>query len=115
MNAPTRHDLITDAQDALVSILRHDDLPSDLVGAPTSVFYTHFRDTLMQALTIPDRHARDVAVAALAVFCEFISMCEDGTFTSDLTTIVGTLVRLAVRREGIAQQRAVQRVKRYAD
>ncbi|MER6514734.1 hypothetical protein ABT158_48555 [Nonomuraea sp. NPDC001636] len=117
MNAsPGRHDMITDAQDALVAILRHDDVPTDLVGAPPAAWYEHSRSVLLTALAIPDTHARDVAVAALAVFGEFIGMCEDPeTPPSEIAGIVGTLARFAVRREGIAQQRAVQRVKRYAD
>ncbi|MFI6182494.1 hypothetical protein ACIA8R_43690 [Nonomuraea sp. NPDC051191] len=49
-------------------------------------------------------------------FTGFIRMCENHeTPPSEMAGVVGTLSRFAVRREGIAQQRAIQRVKRYAD
>ncbi|MGP3921237.1 hypothetical protein [Nonomuraea sp. 10N515B] len=76
----------------------------------------NFRGVVVQALAIPDVYARDVAVAALTVYLEFVSMCEDPeALPSDLAAIVGTMSRLNARRAGIARQRAEQRMKRYLD
>jgi hypothetical protein len=114
----TRDDLIADAINALLLILRVDNIHDDLFDPPTpSDLYLNedaYIKAQSQALRLEDAYIRDLAVCALATFNDFTDAAIQDRGLTELAAITSTLWRLAHRRMGLGRHRIEQSLKRYA-